>query len=304
MYSHQNFAVILAAGFLSSCALKPVTAPPPLYNVVQTAQLQESGTASVPSADSPAGEEHDDGTPDAEEVAAQIEEQKVTPLVESRGPASLPLIPIAPPKSLYAPESQPEYNLTCSEFFKMLETTQPSTVEEVLQSIQKIRPKFLTRTVFAYETRMAFDGASLLYPRSIVYGGDAKVILNFGGHNRQLGHDRMETICFDDKENKFDFYDIVFPKESPVQAAAPDATTTSNSDVAALNSIALTAEEKLKKYVTIPNGRGVRTCSNCHGTPSRPVWDTFAVWPGFYGAADDALQRRRSLRQAQHLQQF
>ncbi|MBX3023266.1 MAG: hypothetical protein KF799_16450 [Bdellovibrionales bacterium] len=211
--------------------------------------------------------------------------------IAARVPASLPLVPTnPPPKDLYASESQPEYNFSCTEFFALLESRQPSTIEEVLQAIQKTRPKFLTRTLFSYETRMAFDGASLLYPRSIVYGGDAKMVLNFGGHNKQRGHDRLQTMCFDDKEAKFTFFDIVFPKESPIIPPPPDASTTSNPELTALNSIALTAEEKLKKYVVIQNGRGVRTCTNCHGQPARPNWDTFNTWPGFYGAADDALK--------------
>jgi hypothetical protein len=223
------------------------------------------------------------------------------PLFTTRVPASPALVQLPPPKDLFSVESKSEYNLSCTEFFNLLKTSQPRTIEEALAAIHKVRPKFLNRAVFAYETRMAFDSATLLYPRIIAYGGDAKTILNFGGHPKQRFADRMEMVCFDDKEAKFDFYDVAFPLEEP--PGLPRALASSMpakmvpTDVAALGpeaSAALTPEEKKQNYTVIQNGRGVRTCANCHQSPSRPNWDTFALWPGVYGASSDVLRDRES----------
>jgi hypothetical protein len=82
----------------------------------------------------------------------------------------------------------------------------------------------------------------------------------------------METMCFNDQESRFEFKEVVFPKE----AASPEAISD------------LTAEEKLRPYAVI-EGRERRACTNCHQSPPRPIWNTSPLWPGFYGAVDDAL---------------
>lgn len=200
---------------------------------------------------------------------------------ESRAPAALPVVQLPPPADFYGTQATPEYNLSCEEFFTLLKSTQASTAEEVLRAIRRERPKFLDRVVYAYETRMPYDGASFLYPRIVAYGGTARTVLNFAGHKRQKFYDRVETMCFNEKEDQFEFFDVAFPKEEvAVREGTPEATA------------ALTSEEKLARSVVIPGGRGVRTCRNCHQSPSRPNWDTSPYWPGFYGASDDFLRDR------------
>ena len=193
-----------------------------------------------------------------------------------RGPASLPLIPEAVPEDYYSVGFEAEENLSCSELTGLLKSNQPSSWEEALQAIRKTKSKYLARTIYGFETKMTFDGATLTYPRAIVYGGDAKMILNFGGNKRHKGFERVEALCFNDSQNKFEFAEIVFPKEAPAPEVISD----------------LTPEEKASKYVWIPGGRGVRECAKCHDHPARPIWDTYALWPGFYGGADDTLKDR------------
>ncbi|NJL25410.1 MAG: hypothetical protein HC902_09690, partial [Calothrix sp. SM1_5_4] len=177
-------------------------------------------------------------------------------------------------ENLFEPRAKsPDYNFSCKELNELLAATQPSTVEEVLAGIRKARPKFLTQTTYVYQT-LTNDDASTIYPRTVVFGGDAKTVLAFNGHPKQRGYERLETMCFDESESRFDFLDIVFPKEAP----APEALTD------------LTEEEKAAKYVTIPGGRGMRECKRCHETPSRPNWDVFALWPGIYGSVEDSIR--------------
>jgi hypothetical protein len=170
------------------------------------------------------------------------------------------------------PEPEPGSTVSCAEFFDWLKAENPSGIEAVLKLVHKKRPGFLKHVVYAYQTRMPFDHGTFLHPRTIAYGGDARLVLNFGGRAGVKGYERMETMCFNDQENSFEFKDVVFPKE----AASPEAISD------------LTAEEKLRPYAVI-EGRGRRACTNCHQSPPRPIWNTSALWPGFYGAVDDAL---------------
>lgn len=215
-------------------------------------------------------------------------------------PPAAPVAPRPTVPDLFRASVPDDSSLTCPEFMDILKKTEPATVEEALSAIKSKRPKFLERTVFQYESRMPFDGASLLNPRAVVYGGDAKVVLNFTGHARQKFGGRMQVMCFRDEEARFEFFEVAFPKEDgppprvlssvtepqtaePLKAAASEPPETS---------AALTPEEKLQKYVVIPNGRGVRECKNCHQTPARPNVDTAFLWPGSFGAADDQLRDR------------
>jgi hypothetical protein len=213
--------------------------------------------------------------PDLETQAPQstiTDTASITPA--AREASSLSAAPVLVAGDLYQPESQPEYNMGCADFSKLMSSVQPSTVEELLTGIQLKQPKFLTRAVWAYETTMPFDDATMVFPRTVVYGGDAHLILNFGGRSRQRSYERLEAVCFDDAENKFNYFDVVFPKEAHSAEAISD----------------LTEAERTMKSVMIAGGRGQRTCTNCHGESARPNWDSSPFWPGFYGAIDDSVK--------------
>ncbi len=166
--------------------------------------------------------------------------------------------------------------LDCSGFQLLLQSSSPAYLEQALQTLQNREPDFLKRTVYVYDSLMTVDGASTDYPRALMYGEDAKVVLGFNGHPRQKAFERLELMCFNDTEKKFEFTDIVFPKEAANSEALND----------------LLPEERLKNFVMIPGGRGVRECRRCHEEVARPNWDTFPLWPGVYGGANDGLKDR------------
>ena len=171
--------------------------------------------------------------------------------------------------------ADPTSSLTCPEFLAMLNARQPRTLEEALGSVRDARPGFLERTTFAYET--LHDGAGAAFPRALVYGGDAKLVMSFNGHPKQKGFERLGLMCFDDQEQKFDFKEVAFPGE----AASPEAVAD------------LTPEERAQPFVAL-EGRGARDCRQCHDQNARPVWDAAALWPGFYGGVGDSLFNPRA----------
>lgn len=173
--------------------------------------------------------------------------------------------------SLYeAPKVSAELNLTCSELFGWMDSKNPASVEETLKLIQSRKPKYLTQTVFAYDSR-SLQSSSYSNPRAIVFGGNAETILAFNGQQDQTGYERLEVACFNRSENSFEFHDVAFPKEAKSAEVLSDLTDT----------------EKSQNFVRT-NGRAGRDCRQCHQSPSRPNWDAYPFWPGFYGAVDDS----------------
>jgi hypothetical protein len=99
----------------------------------------------------------------------------------------------------------------------------------------------------------SLQGASFLNPRVILFGPDARFIITFNGDPGQRGFRALETMEFDDSRSEFQLRELTFP-EQPGGAA-----------------------QVLVSEVNPPR------CARCHGTPARPVWDTFPLWPGAYG---------------------
>ena len=99
----------------------------------------------------------------------------------------------------------------------------------------------------------SLQGATFLNPRVILFGPDARFIITFNGDPGQRGFRVLETMEFDDSRSEFRLRELIFP-EQPGGAA----------------------------QVRVSEVNPPR-CARCHGTPARPVWDTFPLWPGAYG---------------------
>ena len=196
--------------------------------------------------------------------------------VESRKPAGYELGEV-----FRAPQVDTSKNLTCDDFFALLKRYRPKTVSETLRLVRAKNEKYLGEHVLAFASRSLQD-SNFDFPRVLVYGGDAKMIMTFNGRPDQLGYERIELMCFNDKSKTFEFRDVAFPADAL------------NRDV-----LADIKPAQLKQpYVISPVG-GVegRACVQCHQQPARPNWDPYQSWPGFYGGADDsttAPERRSS----------
>src|SRR2546422_1224864 len=103
-----------------------------------------------------------------------------------------------------------------------------------------------------FESR-SLQGASFDSPRAIVFGPDARFIVTFNGSPAQRGFRVVETMEFDDETKEFRLRELLFPE----RGAIVDRVVVSEVNP--------------------------ERCARCHGTPPRPVWDTFPLWPGAYG---------------------
>lgn len=123
--------------------------------------------------------------------------------------------------------------------------------------------EFRQNFTFVYDSRSPFkDSISPLHPRAILFSKDARTVLTFTSDPQKPGYDIVETMSFDDSKAKFTL-------EAFVLSAA--------------------------------KGRGVRPtsqqldCARCHGADPRPIFDSYPLWPGFYGSIQDTFPQNSSV---------
>ena len=126
-----------------------------------------------------------------------------------------------------------------------------------LKSIDELLP-LLPRTlrshfVLVYNSH-SLQKASPLFPRVILYGEDAKLLLAFNGNPDRPGYSTLEAIEYDTGAKGFSFYEVHFPKPGEAQTE-----------------------------VSEPQ-KNLRSCTLCHHESLRPNWESYNVWPGVYGS--------------------
>ncbi|MBY0470170.1 hypothetical protein K2X30_03310 [bacterium] len=126
-------------------------------------------------------------------------------------------------------------------------------IQDVDTMLSILPLEYRTNYTLVYGSR-SLQGASYQYPRAILFGGDGKLILAFNGHPSQRNYDKVEIIQFDDGSDTFLFNEIKFsPGSRPEFRENP------------------------------------KSCTLCHRQELRPIWDTYAPWPGVYGSDDDQI---------------
>jgi len=146
-----------------------------------------------------------------------------------------------------------------------------STIQELLNILNQRFPSYFERFTLAYRSR-SLHGSSPTHPRALVFGRTARLVLTFNGNVEQDAYDKLEIMRFDDRQKRFEFREIAFKEgRSDVnwnhQVLEPD----------------------------IISSRPEIRCSSCHGQPSRPIWEPYFTWPGFYGADDDTSYLRYAI---------
>ncbi len=147
-------------------------------------------------------------------------------------------------------------------------TKKIETIDELLNAIKKEYPEYLKFYTLVYDS-LSLHEASFQYPRAIIFGPDAKLILTFNGEQKQRGFSQLEIMRFVENEGmrKFEFREITFKKEAD-------------------KSISFDSQENYR--ISPPNG-DEQKCLACHRASPRPIWDTYFRWPGVYGSNDDSL---------------
>lgn len=127
------------------------------------------------------------------------------------------------------------------------------TVEELIPLLpEELRQNF----TFVYDSRSPFrESISPDFPRVILFTKDGKFLLTFTGDPAKNGYGLLETMQFDQGSARFRLRAKALPAAKARGGAAPVS----------------------------------RTCLRCHGQDPRPIFDSYPLWPGFYGSAEDSF---------------
>lgn len=135
--------------------------------------------------------------------------------------------------------------------------------EEGITSLEQVLPKlpdeFLYSYTLVYHSR-SLHGASYDFPRAILFGNNAKLIITFNGKEDHGRYNDLEIMQFRDDERAFELRSITFD-----------------------NGVVFSEKNPV-------------SCLGCHGTSPRPIWSSYEYsedegvthWPGFYGSIHDA----------------
>jgi hypothetical protein len=127
-------------------------------------------------------------------------------------------------------------------------------VDSVNELVPLSPSELRSNCTFVYDSRSPFrDSISPIYPRVILFTADARFVLTFTTDPERPGLDLLETLSFDDHEAKFELRSYLLPAANR-RAWRPSA--------AAAN------------------------CASCHGADPRPIYDSYPLWPGFYGSTN------------------
>ncbi len=122
---------------------------------------------------------------------------------------------------------------------------------------QELRANF----TFVYDSRSPFHSSiSPEYPRVILFAPDGRLVLTFTGDEGKPGFDLLESMSFDDNGAKFELHPHLLPAAKR-RGWRPSAAATN--------------------------------CSSCHGSDPRPIFDSYPLWPGFYGSVQDTFFQDR-----------
>jgi len=134
-------------------------------------------------------------------------------------------------------------------------------VDSISELVPLLPRELRSNFTFVYESRSPFRaGISPEYPRVILFTSDARLVLTFIGDERQPGFDLLETMSFDDDNAKFELHAYLLPA----------------------------AERKPWR----PSSEEAK-CARCHGADPRPIFDSYPLWPGYYGSVQDTFPNDR-----------
>lgn len=169
--------------------------------------------------------------------------------------------------------SEAKYRFPLLTFDKLLEVSKKSsTVEAALKTLRAKYPEYMLTHTLVYDS-LSVQQASFEEPRAIVFGPDAKFVFSFNGHPNMRGGAAFETMEFDEVKGEFQFREIVFKKQvshDELSEYTPGRTESQNQNV-------------------IWTKANTDRCTQCHGENPSPIFETYFIWPGFYGSNDDFL---------------
>jgi hypothetical protein len=134
-------------------------------------------------------------------------------------------------------------------------------VDSISELIPLLPRELRENFTFVYDSRSPFrSGISPEFPRVILFTNDARLVLTFIGDERQPGSELLETMSFDYESATFELHAYLLPA----------------------------GERKSWR----PSAEEAR-CARCHGADARPIFDSYPLWPGYYGSVQDTFPHDR-----------
>ncbi len=128
------------------------------------------------------------------------------------------------------------------------------TIEELIPLLPY---DFKRNYTFVYESRSPFkESISPAYPRTILFSNDGKTLLTYTGDPTKPGSNLLEAMYFDAAAASF-----------------------------SLKAYLLPAAERSG----FRPSKEASNCASCHGADARPIYDSYPLWPGFYGSIKDTF---------------
>lgn len=169
--------------------------------------------------------------------------------------------------------STQQYGFPLLNFDKLLEISKNSSnIEAALKTLRSNFPEVMLTHTLVYDS-LSIQQATFEEPRVIVFGPDAKFVFSFNGNAGMRGGAAFETMEFDEAKGEFQFREIVFKKQvahDELSEYTPARTESQNANV-------------------IWTKSNTDRCTQCHGENPSPIFETYFIWPGFYGSNDDFL---------------
>jgi len=148
-------------------------------------------------------------------------------------------------------------------------------VTDIESALPALAAKFPTH--FRFHTLMykslSMQESSFVEPRVIAFGPQAKFIVAFNGGIHQRGGGSFETVEYWEPTHEFLLREVAFKYPGFDRG---------NLDLAPHE-----IESETDDYII--SKANPAKCLRCHGPEAGPIWATYFLWPGAYGANDDHL---------------
>lgn len=142
-----------------------------------------------------------------------------------------------------------------------------ATADSTAALLPSLDRELLDSFTLVYASRSPLADISARYPRAILFGRDARVVLTFTGDPRGADRDIVEAVHFRDDTRTFELERFVLP--------------------------AAVRRDPALAVLAADNGEANPVdCLRCHGADPRPLYESYFVWPGFYGSVHDRLDDR------------
>lgn len=159
-------------------------------------------------------------------------------------------IPLEIPNiATYFPKNPREEKWGFKELQSLIEKEQLRTIEDLLPRL----PADLRTHYVLMETSLSNQKATLQNPRAILFDEWANFIIAFNGDSSLQGHDRLETIEYNEETEEYEFREIVYR----ANGLRPEYSDVNPSQ-----------------------------CLGCHKHTPRPNWDPYPFWEGSFNLTD------------------